>query len=675
MTSPARCCCTPNPVSGCETYRPCYGDPCDLVEPWTVPGYVSIGRPVGPTKYDGPFWPAWHNGIVARNESSVSVNLKVNAYRRKIVQEGCPTCSALPTPTTGANCNSSGLIGARFCKRTEYIDNFSWVAAGIAYLKGGSKDQAECVHTSPTGEKYPAIPPGPYPYILTDCTRSLLSPNEPVATGTNPNWWPGENRRIVPRFYNALTVTASATPSSDFPQAATCGAAVTVNRCTSATVTEALPVCLDLPITIVPGHQTIVTTADIARCGETGACVCGQPTSPYTCLVDRPENGAVQAAWAIDVKNDKLYNALTSMGLGSANYIGELDKVWVTITAVGRVRFMFGAASRIGAGAVLRFPDGQTITETWSVSRAAAGESLTLSIDFSIQPKNWCRYSEPCGCVQSHCENGPGSVLVSLYTHTIGCGGPDGCGSNSLTAQYALALGDYTIPICAFPAICPGATTNCQQYPVTSACAAYHPTIRPDFVGAVPVERSHAGWRKYRNRYDHFLCVNNVVSGQSACCAGAVNLGGANLSNVCMGSCSAIDPTFSASHQPCPGTAAGCVPAVPAQTVPAGCHPVSYQSGNQRISALPDGASCMPCSSHFFECGPMYFAANCGSALYDVCDCCNTQVTVTLPEIIIVDWDPRKSCTPIGTWPAYAATSATICQRSAWTPIGTAVVS
>jgi hypothetical protein len=311
--------------------------------------------------------------------------------------------------------------------------------------------------------------------------------------------------------------------------------------------------------------------------------------------------------------------------------------------------------------------------ETWSVSTASAGQSLTISIDFSITPKQWCRYSEPCGCVHSYCENGPGSVAVNLYAHTIGCGGANGCGADTLTASYALALGDYTIPICAFPALCAGATPDCMQYPVTNACAGYHPTIRPDFVGAVPIERAHAGWVKYRNKYNHFLCVNTVPTGQSACCSGAINLGGAGLENICAGACTKIDPAYSAAHQPCPGDDAGCVPATPLQQVPAGCHPVTYQSGNQRIGALPDGG-CMPCDKHWFQCGPMYFAGNCGSALYNVCDCCNTQATVTLPEIIVVDYDPRKSCTPIGTWNAYAATASTMCDRSAWIPIGYAVV-
>jgi hypothetical protein len=674
-----QCCCVDAPEStSCAVWPMCQGGGCEGETPWVIPGYCSIGRPVGPTKFDGPFWPAWHNSIVARGDSAALVNLKLNAYRRKVVQEACGgKCGTVPTPSAGANCNSSGIASVTGCKRTEYIDNFSWVAAGTVYLRGGSKDQVPCIHTAPSGEKWPSIPPGPYPFILTDCTRSGLNPNNATSTTTDPAWWPGENRRIAPRFFNRIAVTASATPSTDFPQVASCGAVSVVNRCTSSTTLTNEETCIDMPITIIPGHQTTYDSSDIARCCPSGGgCECGCASNPYPCNVDSPENGGMEAAWAIDVKEPRLYDAMVAMGITSATYIGEMAKVWVTITTAGRVRFLFGALSRVSAGGVLRFQENIAIQEVQSVSKSAAGESLVVAIDFTITPKGWCKHVDACGCVHSFTENGPGTLNVSIYSRSIGCGT---CGPTNFTATYILGMGEYTIPICAFPAACTGATPNCQQYPVSSACSAYHPPSGPlftDFVGSVPVERAHAGWMKYRNKYSHFLCLNNISGqGGSACCVGSINLGGAGVTNLCGGSCTKIDPAFSAANQPCPGKLGNCLPAQPPQTVPAGCHPVQYNSGQQRLAPLPDTSLCMPCDSQFFECGPMYFAGYCGSAIYDVCDCCGTQYVASLPDIIIVDFRPTLGCTPIGTWDVYRATEATMCNRSSWEDIGYAVVS
>ena len=64
-----------------------------------------------------------------------------------------------------------------------------------------------------------------------------------------------------------------------------------------------------------------------------------------------------------------------------------------------------------------------------------------------------------------------------------------------------------------------------------------------------------------------------------------------------------------------------------------------------------------------------------GGAVYDDCDCCNTQASTSLPELIIVDYDARVSCSALGTWPLYMSSFATYCNRSSWTQIGTATVS
>lgn len=673
------CCCAPNT---CEVWPTCRATatPCDGTLPYVAPGYVTIGAPVGPLKFDGPYWPAWHNSVVAVNTAGATVSIKVSAFRRTVVQEsfGKPVCTTIPTPGGGADCFPTTVAtGGAQCGRTVYVDAFSWNAAGTVRLAGGSKDQGPCVHThSTTGEKFPGIPPGPYPFALTDCTRSGLTPNNVIASTADPAWWPGENRRIAPRFAGSLAVSATATPSNEFPQIAGAGTVSTVVRCPASTASTQAT-CIDMPITIVPGHQTVITTDDINRCGTTNACEAGTPTSPYVCNVESPENGAMQAAWAIDVRNDALLAGLNAMGISSTVAIGELAKVWLVTTTAGKVRFLFGVSSRLATGSTLRWPDGVTRQEVQSVSMSAPGSSLTVTVEIAITPKAWCQYVPACGCVQSHCENGPGSINVAMSWRTIGCGGSGGCGDRHVGASYNLALGDYIIPTFHFPAICgASATPGCMQYPVTSACTPLFPTIRPDFVGAVPVERAHAGWVKYRNRYDHWHCINVLAAGTTGCCAAAINLGGAAVENLCASACTKMTQQFVSTHQPCAGEDNDCANnLIVGQTTAAGCHKVEYVSGNQRIGALPDSVECMPCKPSWFECGPMLFNASCGSALYTDCDCCNTQLSTSLPELFIVDYDPRVSCSPLGTWKLYASSIATYCDRAAWIEIGLAVVS
>jgi len=676
MSNARNCCCVDPPeVTPCAAWVPCQGEGCSETDPFVVPGYTSIGRPLGPTKFDGPFWVAWHNSITSKGNSSANINLKVNAWRRKIVQEACDggRCGALPTPSTAQNCFGSGINAVAGCKRTEYIDNLVYVLNGTVKLRGGSKDQNPCVASGPNGENWPAVPPDPYPFILTDCLRTGATPTTPVSSGTNPNWWPGENRRVVPRFFERLSVTATGPVSTDFPQVANCGSVSTVSRCTSTTTGSVQETCIDMPITIVPGHQTTVTTEDASRCGTSGSPLeCGQPPNPYPCGVNNPENGGQEAAWAIDVREPVLYDRLVALGLTSAMGVGTLNGVWITLTTAGRIRFLFGASARIASGQVLKFSDNVVIGENQNASYAVPGYSLSIGIELTLTPK-WCRYTPSCGCTISAAENGPGSVTVSMYAHSTGCGQ---CGPTNFAASYTLGLGQYQIPPCHFPAV-GGLTPNCQQYPITNACAPYHPPAGPlfvDFVGLVPVERAHAGWVKYRNRYDHFWCLNTIVGGFGACCAGAKNVGSFNITALCAPSCTKIDPAWAATAGPCPGTNPLCSNHLLVnQTTPAGCHSVVYQSGQQRIGPWPDGGGCNPCGVNWFQCGPMFFYGACGTANYGDCECCNTQLTASLPEVIIVDAPP--GCSPIGTWELYAATAATACDRSAWVEIGYAVVS
>jgi len=65
---------------------------------------------------------------------------------------------------------------------------------------------------------------------------------------------------------------------------------------------------------------------------------------------------------------------------------------------------------------------------------------------------------------------------------------------------------------------------------------------------------------------------------------------------------------------------------------------------------------------------------SCGTVLYDVCDCCNTQVTISQYELLIIDWDTTEYCTPIGQHDLYGATSGTSCETKNFIQIGYAEV-
>jgi hypothetical protein len=669
------CCCTP--ATGCEAHPPCYGiSACDSLHPVVTPGYVSIGRPIGPTKYDGPYWPAWHNSVVS-TRASVDVSLKVQMRRRTVVGAACGgSCGTLPTPIKTLDCTSSTFSGVSGCRLNEYIDSFDCTISGKLMFIGASKDQTPCAYTDAEGAIHPGIPPNPFPFVLTDCTRS--GANKYLATNSvSPHdWWPAENRRIAPRFSSAISVNSTAIPSNDFPTSGgACGSANHTNRCFTTSTNYTEHVCMDAPITIVPGHTTTVTSGDIARCGTNGACQCGTPTSPYDCRIDRPFNGGEEAAWCIDVDNQHLHDGIAAMGISDTVPLGDLANVWVCLTAAGKVRFMFGATGRLGSGDILRFTDDVAKTESVQVSTSSPGKSLAMQLDLTLTPRDWKTYSARCGCVQSYTENAPGTIAVTMEANVTdqSCGI---CGTRGSLGTYVLGIGEYQIPICAFTAVCSGATPNCMQYPVSNACAAYHPPSGPllvDYVGSVAVERAHAGWVRYRNKYDHYLCVNSVIAGNSdPCCAGQVNMGGANQAAVCVPACTQMDQAWMHAHS-CPGNVAGCNEHLTTGTNPAHCSPVTYVSGHQRLSAMPKGSACVSCDT-YFQCGPMYFAGNCGTALYQVCDCCNTQITTSLAEVFVVDYQPSVWGTPVGKWGLYATTRGTLCDRSSWTYVGIASV-
>ena len=93
-------------------------------------------------------------------------------------------------------------------------------------------------------------------------------------------------------------------------------------------------------------------------------------------------------------------------------------------------------------------------------------------------------------------------------------------------------------------------------------------------------------------------------------------MGGANQAAVCVPACTQMDQAWMHAHS-CPGNVTGCNEHLTTGTNPAHCSPVTYVSGHQRLSAMPKGSACVSCDT-YFQCGPMYFAGNCGTALYQV---------------------------------------------------------
>jgi hypothetical protein len=637
---------------------------------------------MGPTLYDGPFWVAWHNSVVSKQRALIETTIAITITKRTVVQTSCGgSCTVVPTPKVDITCTGSAIPAVAGCQITEYVDTFQWTFDGKLAFIGGNKDQNPCARIL-DGEAFPGVPKGPYPYILTDCAKTGLTPSVAVPVTTdNVIWWPAENRRVVPRFAGTNSVSKSAVPSSDYTQLATCGGSVSSLRC-GTTAVETANLCIDAPITIVPGHST-ATVGDTGPCGDgTHPCHLGEGGVPAACAEDEPKNGALEAAWAIDIKEDDLIATLNAIGFPVNKAIGDLKDMWVAHTSHGRFRIMFGMVDRLNADDVLRFTDGVSIVESHVVGEASPGESFTIKVELDFKPGNWCWQNPRCGCVHSFCENAPSTIDVNLYTSDL-----TGCSSTVLDASYMLALGEYRIPDGAFPAVCgANATPNCMQYPVSTPgnfvgapCGAYYPPVSPgifiDFVGSHPVERAHAGWVKYRNKYDHYYCINTLdLAYASACCPAPISAGGQNYDQIEVSCGTEIDPAWYATHGPCPGANGDCVNHTTIITPESRCRPVQYVSGAIAYSAVPvPSLICHNCQSSFFECGQMIFSS-CGIALYDVCDCCNAQVTVTQYELMIVDWDTTEYCTPVGVHDLYGGTSGTTCETKNFIQIGYAVV-
>lgn len=673
VISVAQCCCDETPAIACDVYASCEDQVGVLTTKAVVPSYVTIGRPTGPTIYDGPFWVAWHNGVSPIAQTLFGMTLKV--WKRTVVQSDCSggTCPTLPIPKVAADCltQSGTVTSSAGCAKTEYVDYYEWSMNETISIIGARADQDIAIQQNITnGDIYDGTPPGPWPCYLTDCGSSpCADPESPVATGNNPNWWPGENRSIVPRYFkSSASITSSSTPAGSYPVTAACGSTSFVNRCSATTSTETRQVCIDLPITIVPGHETKWTAAEGVTCGFFGSPAIGGGT--FGCCVDCYENGAREAAWGLDIKEDGLVNALLAMGFTSSQYVGSLGgSAWMTmVSGNGRVRFLFGMLSRLSSGQTFKFQEGASgeVKESGNFTFQAEGVSYYCEIELSVTAKGWCNHNPRCGCVQSYAENGPSAILVQAFIQPGGGGGGvcTACASSPATVAYSLGLCRYDIPSWHFFGY-----PSCMQFPVNTDCIPFHPPSGPileDYVGDKPVERYHPGWQKYRNKYDHYFCINTLTGNLATCCTGAVAVNTAPIDVLCMPGCVRMTSAWITANLPCPGSVPGCINNLDfPNTIPAGCNKVDYIGGQFEISP-EEPPGCLPCSPQWFQCGTMFFRADCGTALFYDCDCCNNTPVATLPDVMIVDWDPTNSCWPDGRNDIYWASVATQCDRSAW---------
>jgi hypothetical protein len=278
-------------------------------------------------------------------------------------------------------------------------------------------------------------------------------------------------------------------------------------------------VCWDF-ITVMPGHDSTFDTDDFSRCEPSGAaCECGLPTGgSYPAHVDSPENGAANAAWGIDIQDEELFNVLLDWGINTTVSIGTLSTAWLVLTAHGKVRILFGiegSSDALAYGEVLSWKDGVQRIRSETITLSNASDSLAITLTVKITPHGWCKQHSGCPCVVSYSEQDLAQITTTF--HGGSGGSPDsyfggGCTHVVNYGSYVLGLEDYDIPYCALSP--PGCTLNCQNYPIsTSFVWAY--TSRSDFVGVTPVERAHAGWKQYRNKFNHWRLVNTDLTPQA----------------------------------------------------------------------------------------------------------------------------------------------------------------
>lgn len=740
------CCCTPDP--GCPFTNVCK----DRDEWWEKVRleYITVGRPKGPTVYPGTYWPAWHNTLSVR--SLLDIDLKLRVVKRTLVQTPCgalPGCPAVTLPITD-NCATTGFMTANpGCRQTTYTDNFNWTLNTQLSVRGVNPNQTRNIvydttpHLQdfpsipdpstpdymPVGKPYCSIPGGYYPCgIQGSCnTGTCVSINDATTFGSNPAWWPGENRKLIPRFtVDSATVIHTAIPSSSYPQIATCGSVSYSNRCTTATSSASEPVCLDFPIIVIPGHS--------------GTMCDGQPSIP--CAVLNKELGADNVIWGFDITEPTLIAALNAMGLPDGTYVGQMSGAWIvkyTQAGVQKVRFFFDIGVQVPlAGDTFKFTTNATIQEKRTATRRLTTTSWFFDIDFSFIPRKWCLYDKQCDCTQSYCENNP-SVINYAVTGSIS----DQCSTNDINLSLDVGLEDVSLQWWfsdTYHQLCP-CGTNCGS---TGFCGIFGPgsycwewanlpegglgipagatPVSPGgtkatrrFLGDEPIERGHPFWRRYRNRYNHtattidwwsngysdpmgrcrLAVYGNIVSISQiyaetrltfpweTCCDGSTTLAGfahdpINCDPSCC-FCSLVDQTGTGSCYAC--LPAGCYDVKaswwndcpPSNPYPSGTCGPTTKSNDPYVG---DPNAVVPCFSIslFTSCNPYHrcgyqILSLCGSLGFVSCELAGYAYSAALPETLILDWNPANSCGPLGTYHnVYTASETTVCEGpSAWT--------
>lgn len=716
---PSTACCCENPaLFDCQARQVCL--PLTEGQTWwdqVRAEYITVGRPKGPTVFPGTYWAAWHNGI--NPNGKLDLNMTIEVTKRTVVQEECGGTAPAVTVPTGADCTVANFLTATAgVKQTAYTDNFYWTLQGQLYLVGVVPDteQEWAIGTDeyhlqyfpfiedpsvPGGSRpYPAIPAGYFPCgIQGTCAEECDDENEATEFGTDPNWWPGENRKLTPRFFSkSVTVETTPVPASSYSQLAACDEVEYEDRCNPINVLDEIqsPVCLDFPMIVLPGHSGDLCT--------------GQASA--SCDQLNKELGANQALWGFDLLEPELLARFEALNLPDGTYIGASNDIWMVkwtnALNITKIRFLFDVSRQItAAGQTLKFTTDVVLAEAGTVTKVAALESWRVSIDFEFTPVEWCLHAPECGCVQSLAENAP-----SVLTYTFDIPLDENCGGGG-ALQLSMSVGLENVTVPSFwnavneHGYCPCGTAcecdpespyapipECWQWdelPDGGNCVAGFVEGYIKFLGDEPIERGHPLWRRYRTRYNHVATTNNwcdpdegygppsspgmygvaPTAGQifvaeypvippGSCCGGLTMYAG-KAANTLPGECGSSDAQYDPT---CNGGEGGFV------CLPEGCYdvePTDPVDGGLSYSIQLAG-QCNPNHACFCEedrCFWQAFRFN-GGPNYNNCEIAGLTHVIGLPEIVIVTWDATSFCTPTA-GEVFTSSEATFCEgKSSW---------
>lgn len=654
--------------------------------------YITVGRPRAPRVYPGRYWAAWHNVISPRGELDATINIAIT--KRSVRTETCGGSCVTVTPPTSASCAVTGfLTPTAGCKQTAYTDYISWSTTSHLRLMGASADQnpsigldndPKCDPSVPayplTGKPIPAVPPGYWPNGLSGACGVGGDQNTAINPGQNPNWWAYENRKLLPRFFGGDTVTKTANAISTYPQIAACGDVQYVNRCSTTTSASATAgMCIDFPIVALPSHP--------------GNLCDGTPLTGG-CDPRYRERGTTIAMWGFDIYNPELNALLDSINMPYGQHVGTAAGAWIVryqYNSVDKLRVLFNVDRKLGAdGMVLRFATDAAITESGTLETSASGsvsaDSYRAFISVSFTPRDWCLYDEECDCVASYAENCP-----TVLHYDVDLRVDNRCGAGA-TIRHSLNIGLEEV-VRAYPtALCN--PDSCSYSPV-SCCYMWDslpnggtvPSTDRKYLGAEPLERAHPFWRRYRNKYNHMYTVNDWINngkyGAICDCDPVAVYGGT--------------PTFSQLWHDAPGpyapgpcgtcactcpnpngpqTGAGCYSVASLVT---DCPPVYYGACGPTVANPSLNGRClrMTVANSACSCNPYHacgwqILAMCGELSWQSCTGSTTVFVWSPPPYLMIPWNPKSSCCPMGT---YQAIEGNLCNDpSTWVYGSTVVV-